>query len=114
MNKKLAALLLVLLTFLGYHFAPTLVFAQALPATKTLAWDASVVDATHSAADNYIVRLDGTIIGSPTSTTQSVTFATIGLHTLTVTANNTWGTSAAASLTVLVAVPNTPGNPRIQ
>lgn len=52
--------------------------AQTLPATKTATWTAN------PAADQvtkYTVRLDGSVVGSPTGTSQAVTFATGGAHT---------------------------------
>lgn len=82
-------------------------YAQTLPITKTATWNAPIVDATHAAADSYTVRLDGIVVGSPTTTTQAVTFTTNGAHTVTVTATNQWGTSGPLALSVLVAPPNT-------
>lgn len=86
--------------------------AQTLPVTKTIAWD----DAT-AAADgvtNYTVTLDGTVVGSPTGLTQAVTFTTAGVHTVTVTATNIWGTSGPATLSITVKVPGNPANVRLQ
>lgn len=91
------------------------IHAQSLPVTKALAWDASVVDATHTAPTTYDVRLDGALVASvPAATlTQNITFATVGPHTLTVTAVNTWGSSAASTLAVNVSLPNPATNMRI-
>jgi hypothetical protein len=83
--------------------------AQSLPITKTLAWDDADTSIT-----NYTVTLDGTVIGSPTVKTQSVTFTTAGAHTLTITATNLWGTSAPTPLAVNVQLPTAASNPRIQ
>lgn len=91
--------------------SPVLVLhAQSFPLVKTLAWDAPTVDATHGAAESYVVRLDGTILGSPTVPTQSVTFQTGGAHTLTVVAVNAWGTSPPATVSVNIIGPGTPAN----
>ena len=81
------------------------------PITKSLAWDANPV------ADgvlNYVVRMDGAVIGSPTGTTQPVTFTTGGVHTLTVVAQNMWGDSAPGTLVVDVRVAGQPSGLRIQ
>ena len=88
--------------------------AQTLPITRTLAWDAPIADPNTGAVEFYVVRLDGTEVGRPTATTQSVTFTTLGSHTLTVTAENQWGSSAPVSLTVIVRAPGSPRNPRVQ
>jgi PKD repeat protein len=63
---------------------------------------------------NYTVSLDGVVVGTPTGTSQTVTFPTAGNHTLTLTATNTFGTSAPATLTVNVIVPGKPANLRLQ
>lgn len=107
------AAILIVLSWLLLGMPVVVLSAQSLPLTRTLAWDAPVVDATHTAADSYIVRLDGTTIGTPTTTTQSVTFQTAGAHTLTVQSVNTWGAGGTATLNVLVLVPAAPGNLRI-
>ena len=83
-------------------------YAQTLPVTKTLAWDAGLF------ADSYIVTLDAAQIGTPTGTTQSATFTTAGSHTWTVRSVNLWGQSTAASQTVNVVLPGTPANLRLQ
>jgi hypothetical protein len=85
--------------------------AQALPVSRTLAWDAN------AASDNvthYVVRMNGTVIGSPTGTTQPVTFTTLGTHTLAVRAVNLWGESPDATLIVNVIAPVAPRNLRLQ
>lgn len=88
--------------------------AQSLPITKTVNWDASVTDGGHPAPDNYIVKLDNVIVGSPTGLTQSVTFTTTGAHTISVLAHsNIWGDSAPGTLNVIVSVPNPVTNIRI-
>ena len=88
--------------------------AQTLPITKTFAWDAPAVDATHGAADSYIAKLDGVQVGTPTTTSQSVTFTTLGSHVLSTTSVNLWGMSSPALLTVNVVPPGSPTNTRIQ
>lgn len=89
--------------------------AQTLPITKTVAWDASLVDANHAAPDNYVVKLDNTQVGTPTVLTQAVTFTTAGSHDVSVQAqSNLWGLSSAAVLHVIVNVPNPPSNLRLQ
>lgn len=87
------------------------IFAQALPVTKTVAWDPN---AATDQVTNYTVMLDAIVIGNPTGTSQSVTFTTAGAHTLAVTATNVWGTSAPTSLAVNVVVPAAPQKVRIQ
>ncbi len=86
------------------------VFAQALPATKTLAWDPN---AAGDGVINYVITLDGAVIGSPTGTTQAVTFSSAGPHTLSVAAVNIWGQGPAAPLAVTVVVPSAPAHARI-
>ena len=85
--------------------------AQTLPVTKTVAWDAN---AASDAITNYVVRLDGTTVGSPVGTTQLVTFTSLGTHTITVIAQNLWGVSLPATLVVNVISPSTPANIRMQ
>lgn len=87
------------------------VYAQTLPVTKTLAWDAN---AAADAVTNYTVKLDGVVVGTPTTPSQAITFAAVGPHTLTVVAVNVWGVSAPATLTVNVVLPAAPANLRIQ
>lgn len=78
------------------------IYAQTLPITKTLTWDAS------ANTDSYIVTQDTAQIGTPTVTTQSVTITAVGSHTFTVAAKNLWGTSTATALTVNVVLPTVP------
>jgi hypothetical protein len=85
--------------------------AQSLPKTVTLAWDAN---APSDNVSNYVVRLDGVVVGSPTGTTQLVTITTAGLHTLAVRAVNMWAESPDSTLTVNVVVPVKPANLRLQ
>ena len=87
------------------------IHAQSLPITKTLTWDPN---AASDGVLNYVVRLDGTVIGSPTGTTQVFTIVAAGAHTLTVVAVNMWGDSLPATLAVDVRVPGAPGGLRIQ
>lgn len=86
------------------------VYAQTLPATKTLLWDANPAG---DAVLNYTVTLDAVAVGSPVVPSQSLTFATAGTHTIKVTAVNTWGPGAATTLTVNVIVPSAPTNLRL-
>ena len=103
------------MVFLGWVFIPrplvVTLHAQTLPATKTLAWDAN---AASDGVTNYVVALDATTVGSPTGTTQPITFTTAGSHTLTLRAQNVWGLSPPATLVVNVVVPGTPANLRLQ
>lgn len=105
-----ASLTMLAIMALIFCAHPTLVVihAQSLPVTKTVSWDASIVDATHSAPANYVVKLDGVTIGSPTSLSQPFTISTPGAHALALTAVNTWGTSAPSTLNFTVSVPNLP------
>jgi hypothetical protein len=89
----------------------TVIHAQSLPKTVTLAWDAN---APSDNVTNYVVRLNGTVVGSPTGTTQLVTITTAGLHTLAVRAVNMWAESPDSTLTVNVVVPGKPTNLRLQ
>jgi hypothetical protein len=83
-------------------------YAQTLPVTKTLAWDAS------ANTDSYVVRLDGTSIGTPTGTTQAFTVTTVGPHSLSVQSVNLWGQSSVTTLAFTVVLPGAPTNTRIQ
>lgn len=114
MKRYIFALVLVALAFAGSACKDVLsvtVFAQTLPVTKTLLWDANPAS---DQVTNYTVRLDGTLVGNPTTPTQAVVFTTAGAHALTVTATNIWGTSPATTLNVVVVIPGAPGNPRLQ
>jgi hypothetical protein len=86
--------------------------AQTLPITRTMAWDQP--NAATEGVTHYVVRLDGTVIGSPTSTTQPITITALGSHTLTVVAVNFWGESPPGTLTVNVVAPSAPSGLRIQ
>ena len=113
--KRFARLAIVTMMFLGLILGTrehrVRVYAQTLPATKTLAWDVNpIVDAVL----NYTVTLDGIVVGNPVMTTQLVTFTTAGAHVLTVTATNIWGVGPAATLNVTVIVPGRPNNVHIQ
>jgi hypothetical protein len=85
--------------------------AQTLPVSKTLVWDANPAS---DAVTNYRVSVDGTVIGSPTAPSQTITLATAGSHTLTVVAVNAWGDSLPSTLTVNVVVPGKPANLKLQ
>ena len=85
--------------------------AQSLPISKTVAWDAN---AASDGVTNYVVRLDGTVIGSPTGTSQPFTITTAGAHTVAVRAVNLWGESVDATLAFNVVLAARPANVRIQ
>ena len=85
--------------------------AQTLPIVKTFVWDA---DPAADGVLNYVVTLDGTTIGSPTSTSQTVTFTTAATHTLTVAGQNIFGLGPASTLTVIVKLPTAPANLKLQ
>lgn len=119
MNRRIG-LALIVLAFVAGCLSKTLPLpmpgvieldAQTLPITKTVAWDA---DPASDAVLNYTVALDGTVVEQPTGTTQAVTFTTQGLHTITVTATNVWGTSGTGTATVNVKLPTTPANLHLQ
>lgn len=82
--------------------------AQTLPINKTLGWNAQ------ANTDSFIVKLDGTQIGTPTGITQAVTITTLGSHTFSVAAVNIWGQSSPTTLTVNVISPNAPAGLNIQ
>lgn len=110
----LSALVLSLALVLGWSSCgpgEITIYAQTLPVVKTVAWDANPAS---DAVTNYVVRLDGAIIGSPTGTTQAVTFTTAGAHTVAVRAVNLWGESPDTTLAVNVVIPAKPANIRIQ
>ena len=88
-----------------------IVAAQSLPVTKTLAWDPNPVA---EGVLHYTVTMDGVTVGSPTTTTQAVTFTTPGAHTLTVSATNQWDTGPASTLLVTVVIPSGTVNLRLQ
>jgi len=113
MKKILFGLVLAftLLSSISCKDAFVTVYAQTLPVTKTLAWNAN---ATSEGVINYTVRLDTVVIGNPTGTTQQVTINTAGPHVLTVTATNQWGTSPPATLNINVVIPTAPQNLNIQ
>lgn len=104
---------LLALVSLGSCWTPgvTTIFAQTLPVTRTLTWDPNPVD---EMVTNYVVRLDGVIIGSPTGVEQPFTVSSSGAHVLTVVAVNAWGESIPASLTINVVVPGAVKNVRIK
>jgi len=106
---KRAVLLLVLtLACIAVSCSPFVTLeAQSLPITRTVAWDAN------AASDNvthYVVRLDGVIIGSPTTTSMLFTVTTVGAHTLSVVAVNLWDSSAPTTLAFNVVVPSRSAN----
>ncbi len=89
--------------------------AQSLPVTKQLAWD--MANAVSDGVTDYTITFDGvartvpaTVACTPDPSKCSVaqTFATIGPHTISVTATNLWSTSAPALLTVTVTLPRSP------
>jgi hypothetical protein len=85
--------------------------AQTLPIARTVAWDAN---AASEAVTNYVVRLDGVVIGSPTGTTQAISITTLGVHVVAVRAVNVWGESVDATLTINVVAPSKPAGLRLQ
>lgn len=85
---------------------PIVLEAQALPINAIVAWTANP---TSDQVLNYIVRLDGVIVGSPTGIEQPITITTAGIHTITVVAVNLWATSPPGTLVVDVRVPGSPG-----
>jgi len=87
-----------------------IVHAQSLPITKTLGWVAGPVNAVNGAVDNYIVKQDGVVVGTPTGLTQQVTITTTGPHTFTLQASNIWGVSPTVTLNVVVSLPSSPVN----
>jgi hypothetical protein len=86
-------------------------YAQSLPKTMTVAWDANPVTDN---VTNYVVRLDGVVIGSPTATSLPFTITTAGTHTLAVRAVNLWAESPDSTLVINVIVPAKPTRLRIQ
>lgn len=89
----------------SHNLGTVVLHAQQMPIVKTLAWDANPVS---DAVLNYVVRQNGVIVGSPTGVTQSVTFPTWGVYTLTVVAVNLWAESTPSTLVVDVRMPGTP------
>jgi hypothetical protein len=85
--------------------------AQSLPIALTVAWDAN---AASENVTNYVVRLDGVVIGSPTGTTQAISITTLGVHVVAVRAVNQWAESVDATLTINVVAPAKPANLRLQ
>lgn len=85
--------------------------AQTLPIARTVAWDPNPAS---DGVTGYVVRLDGAIVGSPTTTSQPITITALGAHTISVVAVNQWAESTPASLSINVVGPGKPGNVRIQ
>lgn len=102
MKRALFLLVLVLACVNVSCDAVVTLEAQSLPVTKTVAWDANPASDN---VTNYVVRLDGVIIGSPTATSMPFTVTTAGAHTLSVTAVNLWAESAPGTLAFNVVVP---------
>lgn len=118
MKRLLLALALLAAVWACAHVIPApplfgtvIVEAQTLPVAKTLTWTANPAGDN---VTNYTVTEDGVVLGNPTTASQAVTFTTLGTHTLTVTATNTFGTSAPATLTVVVQFPATPAGLKLQ
>lgn len=88
-------------------------YAQSLPITKTIAWDANPVS---DAVSTYSLWLDTGIVSTIAAPllTGTVVFTTPGVHVIHLTATNTWGTSPEATLTVNVVVPGKPTGLRVQ
>lgn len=92
------------------------IYAQTLPITKTVTWDANPAA---DAVNQYDVWLDSgphtvVLAVAPQPYTTSVTFTTGGLHTIRATATNFWGTSTETTLAVNVVVPAKPSGLRLQ
>jgi hypothetical protein len=87
------------------------VYAQSLPITRTVAWDANPAS---DGVTNYVVRLDNVVIGSPTTTSLPFTITTAGTHTLAVRAVNLWAESPDSTLVINVIVPAKPTGLRLQ
>lgn len=87
------------------------IFAQSLPITKTLVWDANPPG---DMVTNYTVKYDNQIIGNPVTTSQLFTVDTAGTHRLTVSATNAWGTSTDTFIDINVVIPLAPRNLRVQ
>jgi hypothetical protein len=119
MKKGAITVGIILLILTGISLLPKppsisgviVVHAQSLPKNVTLAWDANPVS---DGVTNYVVRLDGVIVGSPTGTTQACVITTAGLHVFAVRAVNLWAESPDATLTVNVVVPNKPTGLKLQ
>jgi hypothetical protein len=89
----------------------TIIRAQTLPVNVRLSWDAN------PPADNvtsYLAQLDAepVVTVTPPALETILVVKAAGSHTFRVSAVNMWGTSAPASLTVVVVPPGTPTNPR--
>jgi len=80
------------------------IHAQTLPITKTFAWDALP---SEQQIINYNVTLDKVAVASPVTNSQQVTFTTAGIHVLTVSGTNTWGTGPSATLIINIILPGT-------
>lgn len=122
MKNKINRLILVLCALVVFAYCAHVVVppmpigvvvveAQSLPIAKTLVWSAN--PATDNVT-NYTVTEDGTVIGNPTVPSQSITFNSLGTHTLTVTATNSFGTSGPATLTIVVQLPTAPAGLKLQ
>lgn len=85
--------------------------AQSLPIQRTVVWDANPVG---DAVINYVVRLDGAVVGSPTAASQPITITALGAHTISVVAVNSWSESTPATLAINVVGPGKPTGLRIQ
>ncbi len=89
--------------------------AQSLPVTRQIAWDQN--GAVAEGIIDFTVTFDGvtrTVTAAvactpdPQKCQTPQVFATTGTHSLTVTANSLWGSSAPAALTVVVTLPHSP------
>lgn len=115
-NLLIAIVLVVALACASlFHRTPpgvVTIYAQTLPIVKTVAWDQP--DEATAGVTGWTVRLDGTVVGTPTVKTQAITLTAVGAHTVSVVATNLWGVSSPATLTFTVVLASAPGNVRIQ
>jgi len=89
----------------------TIIRAQTLPVNVRLSWDAN------PPADNvtsYSAQMDAepAVTVTPPALETILAVKSFGSHTFRVSAVNVWGTSAPATLTVVIAPPGPPANPR--
>ena len=98
-------------SFIGGGSGVVTLRAQTLPIQRTVAWDANPAG---DGVTNYVVRLDGVVVGSPTGTTQAISITALGAHAVSVAAVNTWAESAPAVLNINVVGPGKPTGLKIQ
>ncbi len=95
--------------------------AQAVPVTKNIAWDQN--NAVSDGISDFTITFDGvprTVTAATACTPDPQkcqvpqVFPSIGNHSISVVAQNVWGVSTAALLTVTVTIPRTPSNVTIK